>query len=50
LGVRWGWSTQAMSWQTPPAALMRFSAIFENSLARTMQGVETSFPFPRTLK
>jgi len=41
---------QAMSWQTPPAALILFSAILENILARTMQGLAMSSPFPQTLK
>ena len=39
----------ATSWQTPPAARMRFSAILENILARTMQGTLGISPFPRTL-
>ena len=41
---------QAMSWQTPPAAVMRFSAFLEKILARTMQGTLGSSPLPRTLK
>ena len=41
--------TQATSWQAPPASLILFSAVLENSLARTRQGMEASSPFPRTL-
>ena len=40
----------ATSWQTPPAALMRCSAIFEKNLARTIMGHLGSSPLPQTLK
>ena len=40
----------AMSTQTPPAALILFSAVLEKSLAFTITGIVGIFPFPRTLK
>ena len=43
-------SAHAVRTQAPPASLILFSAILENTLAFTMTGILGRIPLPSTLK